>query len=196
VRNLRREKVELKLSPGHITKSRVLNIPNILSFLRLLALPFVLYALHRREMLAIFSLLGFIVATDILDGYLARKWNIVSSLGKILDHVVDKLVLLSVTLILTIDWKLPHWFFYFLFTREILTLILGFYLWRYWGIVGQSNILGRIAGLSLCAAYISYILEFDFKLSLVYVAFFFLVLASLNYFRLYAPILFKREVRR
>jgi len=147
-------------------------------------------------MVAIFSILGFIVVTDVLDGYIARRWKVVSTLGKILDHVIDKLVLLSVTFFLTINWELPLWFFYFLLTREILTLLTGFYLWRYWGIVGQSNLLGRFAGVSLCLSYLSYLLEFDFKKSLLYFTLFLLIVASLNYFRLYAPHIIRKEVRK
>lgn len=78
-------------------KSRVWTIPNILSMLRICLIPLIvyLYLYTEQQWLAgIIVLLSGI--TDLVDGYIARKFNQISNLGKILDPIADKLTLLTV----------------------------------------------------------------------------------------------------
>ena len=81
-------------------------IPNILSSMRLLS-PFVLTPLivTKHFLWAIIALVFFLL-TDSIDGYLARKWNVISDLGSKLDVVADKIILLSLLIPLIIDNKL------------------------------------------------------------------------------------------
>ena len=78
------------------------NIPNILSFIRI-GLVFVFIALfftnHIYLSLLIFLLAG---ATDVVDGYLARRFNWITNLGKILDPFADKMMQVSVLLCLSL----------------------------------------------------------------------------------------------
>ena len=63
----------------------------------------------------------FIVAmlTDILDGYLARKWNLVSKMGMFLDPLADKLmVITTLVMLLPLGW-VPHWMVALLLCREL-----------------------------------------------------------------------------
>jgi cardiolipin synthase len=83
---------------------RVLTVPNSVTTVRLLLLPvFIVLVLHRRERLEAAYLLGLLGATDWVDGYLARRLHQVSALGKVLDPVADRLLLLgAVTTIVAI----------------------------------------------------------------------------------------------
>ena len=70
-----------------------MTIPNWITFSRLLGIPFLLYGLHNPTMQTRWiCLVIFLIAagTDWLDGYLARKLNQISDLGKFLDPLVDK----------------------------------------------------------------------------------------------------------
>lgn len=86
----------------------VMNLPNQLTVLRVLLIPiFVLFFYldfrgHFFVALAVFAIASF---TDFLDGYLARKYNLVTNLGKFLDPVADKILVASaMILMLTMPW--------------------------------------------------------------------------------------------
>lgn len=80
-------------SASDLGQNRVLTIPNLISVLRLACLPIFLYLLFGRDnALAAAWLLGALGATDWCDGYIARHFNQVSELGKVLDPVADRLL--------------------------------------------------------------------------------------------------------
>ena len=101
------------------------NIPNILSVIRI-CLVFVFVAVFFNDQiyaaLFIFLLAG---ATDVVDGYLARRNNWVSSLGKILDPFADKLMQCTVLVCLAIKNYIPLWFVIPFIAKEIALLLLG-----------------------------------------------------------------------
>ncbi|MHC1695722.1 MAG: CDP-alcohol phosphatidyltransferase family protein [Eubacteriales bacterium] len=88
------------------------NIPNILSFIRLLMVPVFIYVFFKDypdniyPALFVFLLAG---ATDILDGYLARRNGWITNLGKLLDPFADKLMQLSALVCLYIKQIVPLW---------------------------------------------------------------------------------------
>lgn len=102
------------------------NIPNILSFIRI-CLVFVFVAFFFNEKIFA-ALIVFLVAgaTDIVDGYLARKYNWITGLGKILDPVADKLMQCTVLVCLCIGGYIPAWFAAVYFLKELCTLLMGF----------------------------------------------------------------------
>lgn len=78
-------------------------LPNILTLGRLILVPFILvfltYAFQStQKKYIVYSFLCFVIAsgTDFLDGYLARKWKVVSNFGKFLDPIVDKILIIAV----------------------------------------------------------------------------------------------------
>ena len=104
------------------------HIPNILSVIRIL-LVFVFVAVffsdfrgHVSVAILVFLLAG---ATDVVDGYLARRNNWISNLGKILDPFADKLMQCTVLVCLWIKDIIPLWFVIPFFAKELFTLIIG-----------------------------------------------------------------------
>ncbi|HAZ46372.1 MAG TPA: CDP-diacylglycerol--glycerol-3-phosphate 3-phosphatidyltransferase [Cyanobacteria bacterium UBA11369] len=113
-----------------------MTIPNWITFSRLLGLPFILYGLHNPTVeMRWICVAIFIVAagTDWLDGYLARKLNQISDLGKFLDPLVDKLLVLAPLLALIELGQVPAWGVFLILGREL--AIAG---WR----VNQTTISG------------------------------------------------------
>lgn len=114
----------------------MINLPNSITFSRLLGIPFILYGLQnptdrtRWITLAIFII---VAATDFLDGYLARKLDLVTDLGKFLDPLVDKLLVLAPLLALIELGQIPAWGVFLILGREL--TIAG---WR----VNQTSISG------------------------------------------------------
>lgn len=99
-----------------------MNLPNAITFSRLLALPFILYGLNNpTEQTRWVCLAIFLVAalTDWLDGYLARKLNQVTELGKFLDPLVDKFLVLAPLLVLIQLGQVPAWGVFLILAREL-----------------------------------------------------------------------------
>ncbi len=99
-----------------------MNLPNLITFSRLLGLPFILYILHNpTPQTRWICLVIFLIAagTDWLDGYLARKLNQITDLGKFLDPLVDKLLVLAPLLALIELGQIPAWGVFLILGREI-----------------------------------------------------------------------------
>ncbi|MDJ0517699.1 MAG: CDP-diacylglycerol--glycerol-3-phosphate 3-phosphatidyltransferase [Trichodesmium sp. MO_231.B1] len=113
-----------------------MNIPNSITFSRLLGVPIILYTLKTPTNQNLWiCLVIFLIAsaTDFLDGYLARKLNQITDLGKFLDPLVDKLLVLAPLLALIELGKVPAWGVFLILGREL--TIAG---WR----VNQTKISG------------------------------------------------------
>ncbi|MBD2677017.1 MULTISPECIES: CDP-diacylglycerol--glycerol-3-phosphate 3-phosphatidyltransferase [Nostoc] len=113
-----------------------MTLPNWITFSRLLGVPFLLYGLYNPTSEARWLCLAiFLVAalTDWLDGYLARKLNQISDLGKFLDPLVDKFLVLAPLMVLIELGKVPAWGVFLILAREL--AIAG---WR----VNQTTITG------------------------------------------------------
>ena len=99
-----------------------MNLPTWITVSRLLAVPLLLYGLRSPTIEGRwFMLVVFLVAagTDWVDGYLARKLNQVTELGKFLDPLVDKLLVLAPLLALIELGQVPAWGVFLILAREL-----------------------------------------------------------------------------
>jgi len=99
-----------------------MTLPNWITFSRLLGIPFLLYGLENTTSQSRWvCLIIFLIAslTDWLDGYLARKLNQISDLGKFLDPLVDKLLILAPLLVLVELGKVPAWGVFLILGRDL-----------------------------------------------------------------------------
>lgn len=102
-----------------------LNIPNLLSLFRILILvPFVNFVL-KEDYLCVGLVLVLSGITDMFDGYLARKLNQVTDLGKMLDPIADKVTLVTIMICLSIKFPKMLSFMIILVIKEILMLCAG-----------------------------------------------------------------------
>lgn len=108
---------------------RVVTIPNLISFLRLAAIPVFWWLLLGVENVAAATILFALIATtDWIDGYLARRLNQVSKLGKALDPIADRLMIASGVIAGLIAGIVPDVIGYALIAREIYMAVLALFL--------------------------------------------------------------------
>ena len=106
-----------------MTKQNFIFIPNLLSIARIGLIYPILNSVYLGDYLL--GLIYFLVAslTDALDGFLARKMNWFTDLGKILDPVADKLLVIGTVFVLWINAFIPLYVFVILISRDILILL-------------------------------------------------------------------------
>ncbi|HPE95759.1 MAG TPA: CDP-alcohol phosphatidyltransferase family protein [Bacillota bacterium] len=129
-------------------------IPNMLSILRLLMIP-AFIAVYFSEYKFV-SLLVYTLAwiTDVVDGYLARRHNWITDLGKILDPLADKLMQLAAVTCLIIDDKLPLFVVVVLVIKELLMLAGSIFILRSKRVVVVSDWFGKMSTATMFAAVI------------------------------------------
>ncbi len=100
---------------------RVLTVPNVITVVRLALLPVFLWLLFGQEDRATAAwLLAVLGSTDFLDGWIARRFNQVSELGKVLDPVADRLLFFVGAGAILVDGSVPLWFAVAVLVREAL----------------------------------------------------------------------------
>ena len=110
----------LRVEPPHST-SRILTVPNVVTVVRLLCLPVFLWLLFGRDqVVAAAVLLAVLGVTDFVDGYVARHFNQVSELGKVLDPTADRLLFIVGVGGIMIYGAAPLWFSLLVLVRELL----------------------------------------------------------------------------
>ncbi len=126
-----------------------MNIPNILTTIRLFLIPvFILVFFLPIQNNIILAVFIFLMAglTDILDGYIARKYNLITVYGTVLDPLADKLMLVTVLVCLVISKFIPFWILLVVSIKEFLMISTGIILYKN-GKVIPSNIFGKISTL-------------------------------------------------
>ena len=86
------------------TLSYIFNVPNTLSFLRILLVPFMAYFLLNNQIFLAFLMVALSGLSDAFDGYFARKLNQVTELGKMLDPIADKLTQVVATVCIAVKF--------------------------------------------------------------------------------------------
>lgn len=108
------------------------HLPNILSTIRLIMVPFfpILY-FSNIERAHYYALVLFIVAglTDMADGYIARTYHLITKAGTVLDPLADKLMQLTAITCLAIDHALPYWVMVLFILKESGMIITGIYMY-------------------------------------------------------------------
>jgi cardiolipin synthase len=103
-----------------MTDRRILTVPNLISVVRLACVPLFCWLLFDGSRVAAFVLLAVLGATDWVDGWIARRFDQGSELGKILDPTADRLLLLTAAVALLVDGVVPLWVGILVLVREAL----------------------------------------------------------------------------
>lgn len=132
-----------------------MNWPNTITIFRLALIPVYITVLPKisYDLKHVFSI--FIItlgaALDMLDGYIARKYNMITNLGKMLDPLADKLLLVAVGMGLWINNKLPLWLISFIIIREGMMILGGMINYVYTKVAIPANVLGKF---NTCYVYV------------------------------------------
>ena len=101
-------------------QDRILTFPNLVTLIRIFLIPIFVYLSWSRSRLILGGLLlGLIGATDWIDGYLARRLNQTSTVGKVIDPSADRVLLIAAGIVSFHDNLIPTWLLIVIFAREI-----------------------------------------------------------------------------
>ncbi len=123
-------------------------LPNILSTFRLALVPvFIIVFLVDYPKNVLWALFVFLLAgaTDVVDGYIARKYKCISALGKILDPLADKLMQIAVLVCLCIKGVISIWLPIIIVTKEIAIMVCGAIIIRWKKVYVVSSWYGKAA---------------------------------------------------
>ena len=140
-----------------IKKEEWFYLPNILTEFRLVTFPIPVLLIAYGHDLAALILVVVGVITDIADGYLARRLNQVSELGKILDPVADKLAIGSLVIALYLFKDFPLWATAVIIGRDLFILIASLLSLRKAEPTPTSNFFGKLTALAWTLLIISYL---------------------------------------
>ncbi len=120
-------------------------IPNILTTVRLVIIPFFAYSILCEKSIwlsvSLFLLSGI---TDVIDGWIARKFNMITDMGSVYDPLVDKLMQITAVICLAVIKVIPLWVIVFVIIKELSMIVCGSILYAK-KIVVRSNWYGKVA---------------------------------------------------
>ena len=138
-------------------------IPNILTIIRFLLIPVILYFIFTGNYLTAFIIFTISGITDIADGFIARKFNLISNFGKLMDPLADKLTQISVLLSLTVIRIIPVWIVVIVLIKEIIMVSGASFLYGK-DVVVYSRWYGKLATVLFYIAIVFSLLERQFSL--------------------------------
>ena len=105
---------------GPETGKRRVSIPNIITLGRILLVPIIIWAIASNQMEIAFAIFVIAGVSDAVDGFLAKRFNMSSELGALLDPLADKALLVSIYVALGIWGAVPRWLVILVVSRDIM----------------------------------------------------------------------------
>lgn len=99
------------------------HIPNILTIIRFLLIPFIVFFIFTEQFLLSFIFFTISGITDVADGFIARKFNLVSNFGKLMDPLADKLTQIFTLTSLVIIGIIPIWILLIVLIKEFIMIV-------------------------------------------------------------------------
>ena len=161
-------------------------LPNILTIIRFIFIPFIIMAITFDNYIVALVLFILSSASDVLDGYIARKFDAISDIGKLLDPLADKLTQLSVLLTLFIKSIIPIWIVAIYFIKDFVLVAGASFLYGK-QLVVSSKWYGKLSTVLLFLAVVSsliikiYDIPFNFATYIYWLAIIFGIFALLGY---------------
>ncbi len=126
------------------TKKQIFTIPNLLSFFRILLVPLIIgFYIVKKNYYASVGVLLISGLSDIVDGFIARKYNMISDLGKILDPFADKLTQFSIIVCLSLRYKFFIFLACFFLIKELIMALCGYWAMRH-NVVSSAKWHGKL----------------------------------------------------
>jgi len=167
-----------------------LNIPNLLTVIRLLLIPVFAYQyLVQGNVVWAATILVLSGVTDVLDGYIARKYNLVTKWGVVFDPIADKLTQLTVAFCIAYKGLELMWIaFGLMLAKELVLVSGGIKLYRKADVVVPANWFGKVATMVFYLVFFTLIL-FENQISKVGRETMVIVALSLSIFALFSYVI-------
>lgn len=146
-----------------------MNLANLITSIRLIVLPFIIYSLAYGMSTLALVLLGLALASDLLDGLVARKLDQITEMGQILDPVADKSLFLSLFGFFTWVGDIPIIAFFLLLIPYSALLIGGGVFYSTEGEIISANVWGKSSSSLLTLGLVSVFFDLPYALYLIYV---------------------------
>ena len=145
-----------------ITKKQVFTIPNIMSMVRLAMIPFIVW-LYLVEEEPVWTALTVMLSgiTDVVDGFIARRFNMITDVGKALDPLADKLTQLAVLICLVTRFPLLMFPLCIMVVKEIASVVLRSVIFKKTGEVQGAHWHGKANTVLLYATMFLHIIWYD-----------------------------------
>ena len=141
------------------TKDEFFTIPNMLSLLRILLIPFIVYLYCvKKDNMWTLVLVAFSTLTDIVDGFIARRFNMITDFGKFIDPVADKATQLTVFFCLVTRFPLMLLPFVVLLIKELSSLALRVWVYKKTDLVEGARWHGKVSTAIVIAIIISHLI--------------------------------------
>lgn len=146
-------------------------IPNILTIFRFILIPFIVINLVYNSYIAAFIIFTISGLTDILDGFIARKYNFITNFGKLIDPLADKCTQIITLGTLAIKNIIPMWIIIIVILKEFIMVAGASFLYGK-ELVVSSRWYGKLATVLFYIAIVCslFIKQFDFSIYIYYLA--------------------------
>ena len=135
------------------------HVPNILTIIRFLLIPFIVYFIFTEQFILAFVFFTISGITDVADGFIARKFNLVSNFGKLMDPLADKLTQISTLASLALVNIIPIWILIIVLIKEFIMIVGASFLYGK-DVVVYSKWYGKLATVLF---YIAIVLSLIFR---------------------------------
>jgi len=175
----------------YIGEINMFTIPNLLTFIRFIIVPFYFYFLVSNRYMTAAVLYGLAAVSDILDGYLARRLNQGSELGKIIDPIADKLIVGVTLIFFSFKRIFPPVLVIIFVLKELLMLLVGLWFLLKGIKIISSRMYGKIAMVLTSISILMALLQIPLSVSVFAIGLFFSIFAGLDYLNYYLKVLRK-----
>ena len=164
------------------------HVPNILTMCRFVLIPFIFGSIVNNQYVAAFIFLTLSGITDILDGFIARKFNLITNFGKLIDPLADKATQISTLIALLFAGIIPDWILIVVFIKETIMIAGASFLYGK-KLVVSSRWYGKLATVMFYVAIVASLITNNFNLALhidiyiYYVALALTIFALIMYFK-------------
>jgi CDP-diacylglycerol--glycerol-3-phosphate 3-phosphatidyltransferase len=189
--------------PIAVDKREVFNLPNTISMLRIGVIPVLFFLLFSPgPVMSLVIAVLFIAAalTDLLDGYIARRYQIVTTMGKFLDPIADKLIVNTAMILLIPIGRIPAWIVALIVIRDF--AVDGMRnIASSEGIVIQASLLGKRKTLCQIFAVSALMIHYTFLgadahlvgMTILYIALVMTVISGTDYFQKFYRVIIKKK---
>lgn len=129
-------------------RNEYFTIPNLMGYFRILMIPVFLYLYYHadttRDYVIAFSVLAISFLTDLFDGKIARKFNMVTDFGKMLDPIADKLTQCAMAIAITFHYPVMGYFLAFFVCKEFYMGVMGLYILKKYNKIHGAQMYGKI----------------------------------------------------